>query len=178
LIGALNAAGVIGGAADPSSPPDTSTTAANRSASDAVLHGDWLVNLEVQGVKGDPAAYNYQFWGLEPVRGARGTETWTLDSVCADRPCETTWDSVETPDRFATLDFANGTYTATDDGHAPCAGVDVPVRRSIELHVTDAADLEGVWSGTAISGLIKTSWICNGQEIQGVLSVDGSAVPS
>jgi hypothetical protein len=176
LIGALNAAGVIGGTTDSPSSSGTSVTPTNPSDSDGVLHGDWLVNLKIRRVDGPGSIYTNKLWGLEPTVGAHSQEHWTLESICPESPCETRWDSVETPDRFATLKFENGTYADTDTGSAACPGGAVPVQRSIVLHVTDAHDVEGVWSGIVISGQIESSWTCGGQRVGGVLDVDGSRV--
>ena len=175
LIGSLSAAGVIGGNGRSSSPSTAASSgAAEGSLNDAVLHGDWLVDLTVRRVDGLAAIGNNTLWKLEPTRGASRQEHWTLESTCLASPCETRWDSVETPDRFATLQFDNGTYTAADDGTARCSGITVPVHRTLVLNVTEAADLDGVWSATSVAGQIETSWTCEGTVVRGVLDVDGT----
>src|SRR5262245_25468221 len=174
LIGALSAAGVIGGAAEPPSSSDASVSPADRSVGDGVLHGNWLVDLRIRRVNGAASMYSNKLWGLEPTVGTTGQEHWTLESNCPDAPCETRWDSLETPDRFATLQFENGTYTGTDTGSATCPSGAAPVQRSIDLNVTGADDLQGVWTGTAIAGQIDVSWTCDGRTVGGVLDVDGT----
>jgi len=179
LIGALSAAGVIGGATDSpslSSSSEPSVTPADRSASNGVLHGDWLVNLRIRRVNGLASIYSNKLWGLEPTVGATSQEHWTLESNCPESPCETRWDSLETPDRFATLAFENGTYMGTDTGNASCPAGAAPVQRTLDLNVTDAEDLQGVWSGTAIAGQIEVAWSCDGRTVGGVLDVDGTRI--
>lgn len=174
LIGALSAAGVIGGE-DASSPSTIASPGPQEpSLSDAVLHGDWLVDVRLRRIDGEGAIGNNLLWKLEPTEGASRQEHWTLESSCPESPCETRWDSVETPDRFAILRFDDGTYVGSDSGNASCQGGSVPVDRTMVLNVTDAADIGGVWSATAISGHIETSWTCQGQQVGGVLDVDGT----
>ena len=128
-----------------------------------------------EGARGRWSLLHQQALGTQPTRGTESTETWTLDSVCPDRPCETTWDSKETPDRFTTLQFENGTYMATDDGHAACPEGSVPVQRSLELHVTEADDHRGDMERYRdFRPRYKTGWICGGEPVRGVLSVNGS----
>ena len=111
LIGSLSAAGVIGGNGRSSSPSTAASSgAAEGSLNDAVLHGDWLVDLTVRRVDGLAAIGNNTLWKLEPTRGASRQEHWTLESTCLASPCETRWDSVETPDRFATVMALFGVY--------------------------------------------------------------------
>jgi hypothetical protein len=174
LIGALSAAGVIGGEDASSSPTIASSVPQEPSLDEAVLHGDWLVDVEVLRISGEGAIGDNTLWKLEPTEGANRQEHWTLESSCPESPCETRWDSVETPDRFAILGFDNGTYEDSDIGNASCQGGSVPVDRTIMLNITDAADIGGVWSATAISGHIQTSWTCEGQQVVGVLGVDGT----
>jgi hypothetical protein len=174
LIGALNAAGVIGGEEASTSPTSASPGLQEPSFNDAVLHGDWLVDIEVRRINGREAIGANTLWKLEPTEGASRQEHWTLESSCPESPCDTRWDSVETPDRFAILHFDNGTYEASDSGNASCQGAAVPVDRRIMLNIADAADIGGVWSATAISGHIETSWTCEGQQVRGFLDVDGT----
>lgn len=177
LIGALSAAGVIGGEDASSSPTIASSPPQERSLNEAVIHGDWLVDVRLRRISGRGAVGENTIWKLEPTEGASRQEHWTLESSCPESPCETRWDSVETPDRFAILDFDNGTYVGTDTGNASCQGGSVPVDRMMVLNITDAADIGGVWSATAISGHIETSWTCEGQQVVGVLDVDGTRSP-
>ena len=174
LIGALSAAGVIGG--EDASPSSTIASPAPQepSLNEAVLHGDWLVDLRLRRISGEGAIGDNTLWKLEPTEGASRQEHWTLESSCPESPCETRWDSVETPDRFAILDFDNGTYVGTDTGNASCQGGSVPVDRTMVLNITGAAEIGGVWSATAISGHIETSWTCEGQQVVGVLDVDAT----
>ena len=175
LIGALSAAGVIGGD-DASSSPSTipSSGPQEPSLNEAVLNGDWLVDVEILRIDGPGAMGDNKLWNLEPTEGVSRQEHWTLESSCPESPCETRWDSVETPNRFAILGFDNGTYVGTDTGSASCQGGSVPVDRGMMLNITDAADIGGVWSATAISGHIETSWTCEGKQVGGVLGVDGT----
>ena len=174
LIGALSAAGVIGGEDDSSSPTIASSAPQEPSLNEAVLHGDWLVDVQELRISGRGAIGDNTLWKLEPTEGASRQEHWTLDSSCPESPCETRWDSVETPDRFAILRFDNGTYVGSDTGNASCQGGSAPVDRTIVLNIIDAADIGGVWSATAISGHIETSWTCEGQQVVGVLDVDAT----
>ena len=174
LIGALTSAGVIGGNDDSPLEAARSSGDPEPPPSDAVLHGDWIVDLGIRQVNGAGSIYDNTLWNLEPSVGTTGTEHWTLESTCPDSPCETRWNSVETPDRFATLVFQDGSYTGTDEGNAGCPPGSADVHRILSLNVTDAAEIDGVWSATAISGQIKTSWICQGEEVGGVLDIDGT----
>jgi hypothetical protein len=177
LIGALAAAGLLGSHEDASVGPAAAPTSSSAGLSSAVLHDGWTVRLQVRAVEGAQFMGNNTLWGIQdPKRGDTVTEDWTLESICPTDPCDVRWDSVQTPDRFAILhrQGATGTYAAPDVGQAGCGSTRAIVKREIELHVTNANDIDGIWSATQIQGEITIAWSCEGQDLGGILDVTGS----
>src|SRR5215207_974590 len=62
LIGALSAAGVIGGEDASSSPTIGSSAPQEPPSSEAVLHGDWLVDVRIRRISGRGAMGDNTLW--------------------------------------------------------------------------------------------------------------------
>ncbi len=177
LIGALNAAGLIGSEDD---APATPTTTASPTASpypDAVLNGQWAVLVTIGDVDGDPG--DNTIWGFEdPEDGVSRSDTWFMESECVDQPCTTSWRSPPpTMKRFSELTFDGDRYSAFSDmGMAKCATGPVTVTRKMDLTVTAERELDGVSRATAIQGRIEISWTCDSEEISGIVTARGERV--
>src|SRR5215207_8285776 len=66
LVGALSAAGVIGGE-DASSPTSAPSDPQGPSLNEAVLHGDWLVDVQIRRIDAPGAMGDNTLWKLEPT---------------------------------------------------------------------------------------------------------------
>jgi len=170
LIGALSAAGVIGGEPEPVSEP-TPSSSPERTLDDAVVDGRWSVVLEIRGLE-HAELFEGGLWGiLQPEVGDRRQETWIMNSACGDVACDVTWESVETPNRFQSLERDGRFYSGFDEGLARCGEDNVPVTRRLELGVFDALSVDDVWSAQDVQGELVVTWSCDGSFVRGILDV-------
>lgn len=170
LIGALSAAGVIGGDPEPIPEPTPSATP-ERTLDDAVVDGRWAVVLEISGLE-HAELIEGGLWGiLQPEIGDRRQETWIMNSACGDVACDVTWESVETPNRFRNLERDGSNYSGLDEGLARCGEGNAPVTRRLELRVVDALSVDDVWSAQDVQGELVVTWTCNGSFVRGILDV-------
>jgi hypothetical protein len=172
LIVMLNTVGMKG--RDDGTPsPTTSVTPA---VDEAVLKGEYTVAVEVTALSGEDFLEENYVWAFkDPQQGDSDTETWTLNSQCAQEACDTSWgpasDNLST--KFKTLERDGGTYRETITGRVHCIPA-ANVERSIELNVTNAARVDRVWTVTRFAGTIKIDWVCNGHAVSAVLDLDAT----
>lgn len=170
LVGALSAAGIIGGNGGTS--PTTSPSGAEGALDDAIVQGRWRAELQVSSVE-HPELIEGGLWGIfTPQQGDLLTETWKMESICPDSPCDVTWESVETPNRFQTLKRDGRFYSGIDPGQARCGAGSASVTRRLELQVTEGSIIDEVWSARELQGDLVVTWSCEGTFIRGILDVN------
>jgi hypothetical protein len=170
LIVTLNAVGVIGRDDGTPSP----TTSVSPAVDDAVLKGVYAVTVQVTALSGAEYLGENYVWAFQnPHLNESDTETWTLNSVCGQEACETSWGpaSDKLSSKFTTLERDGGTYRKTITGQVHCIPA-ANVERSIELNVTNAARVDRVWTVTRFTGTIRIDWVCNGHAVSAVLDLD------
>lgn len=176
LIGTLAATGLIGGDGTSPSPSATSTVTPSQELDEAVFRGDYNVTVQIDQLVGSEYLGANRVWAFEnPKEGKRRQDTWTLTSVCLDRPCDVTWDAPTEglSSKFQTLERDGGTYGESVTDAVPCV-VPAEVDRSIRLSVVDAADIAGIWTVTRFDGTITIHWECDSHPFNAVLAVEGS----
>ena len=172
LIFTLNAVGVIGRDNGTPSP----TTSVSPAVDDAVLKGEYAVTVQVTALSGAEYLGENYVWAFQnPHLNESDTETWTLNSLCGQEACETSWGpaSDKLSSKFTTLERDGGTYRETIIGRVHCIPA-ANVERSIELDVTNAARVDRVWTVTRFTGTIKIDWECNGHDVSAVLDFDAT----
>jgi hypothetical protein len=177
LIGTLAATGLIGGDEQSASPSASSTVDPSQELDEAVFKGNYNATVQIVQLTGSEYLGANRVWAFDnPQEGKRRQDTWTLTSVCPDRPCDVTWDAptAALSSKFQTLERDGGTYEeSVTDAVAHCE-VAATVDRSITLSVVDAADIAGIWTVTRFDGTITIHWICDTHPFDAVLTVEGS----
>ncbi len=175
LVGALNAAGLIGSHDD---EPTRSPTATDAPLRQAVIDGTYDVTVRVRHVEGADLLDDKVLWVFAmPSVGDTDDETWTLDSSCDVGPCSVTWGTASDglSNKFETLDWDNAseTYQGTITARASCGSGSVAVARRLELEATGGTTIAGVWTANRLTGTIRISWDCGGT-IKAVLLADAT----
>jgi hypothetical protein len=83
-----------------------------------------------------------------------GTFGWNFKPKCRVGACDVTWKDLFYKDLKTVLDRAGATYTGSDSGKffGKCSGVAGTSTVTLDLHVTKARVIDGVWSATKLEG--------------------------
>jgi hypothetical protein len=81
---------------------------------------------------------------------------WNFKPKCGEGACKVTWKDLFYKDLKATLDHSGATYTGSDSGkfNVQCGSVNISSTMTLDVHVTKAKAIDGVWKATRLEGTL------------------------